>query len=227
MTFSIDDTDFPAGRLANLNVLNTVRSLIYLYKQLAGTNSWKDLPPNSITEITESIDFLSSSIVNINSLVNNVNSLVNVDEISFTPGGTIAANKLRAAILEASSEALQKSNDLSDLTNKSTAWNNLGAAQSLGASGWTKLPNGLILQWRRFQSPTANFAANTTYSYDVVFPIAFNTVYSCVGNISNGFATYPKFDFGSLTTSRVTVYINYPGTITNGFAVFTVFATGI
>lgn len=48
--------------------------------------------------------------------------------VSFAPTGTIAAVTVQAAIAEAASEALQKSNNLSDVANASTSRTNLGVA---------------------------------------------------------------------------------------------------
>ena len=44
----------------------------------------------------------------------------------------------------------------------------VGARQSLGKTGWRKLPGGLILQW-------GESSANTAWT-NVVFPVAFNTL---------------------------------------------------
>ncbi len=57
--------------------------------------------------------------------------------------------------------------------------------QSLGTSGWSKQPNGLILQWVNFNTPSEGFSGGTIYyDFPITFPISFNTVYSCVAGNS-------------------------------------------
>lgn len=147
------------------------------------------------------------------------------NNLDFTPGGTIASNKIQSAILEAASEALQKANNLSDLANVATAWANLGASQSLAAnSGWIKLPNGLILQWQTYTGTSQSFTGGIVYTYNLTFPIAFNTVYSVVGCQIIGVNAANCLTFESLSNTGVSAKILYAltNTTTVGFRVFAI-----
>ncbi|OCQ96080.1 hypothetical protein BCD64_12045 [Nostoc sp. MBR 210] len=126
--------------------------------------------------------------------------------------------------------ALQKANNLSDLANAASAWLNLGANQSLADNaGWIKLPNGLILQWRRFTVASQQFTGGTIYNFDITFPIAFNTVYQCVGcqNTTMPATFFMNLIFDSLTNSKVTARIVYQTTLASASPTFTVFAIGV
>lgn len=154
----------------------------------------------------------------------------NANSLNFSPEGTIGANKVQAAIAEAAAEALQKSNNLSDLADAAIAWANLGASQSLAAnSGWIKLPNGLILQWRRFTVPAQQFVGGTIYNFDITFPISFNTVYQCLGcqNTTMPATFFMNLIFDTLTNSKITAKIVYETTLASASPNFTVFAIGI
>lgn len=150
----------------------------------------------------------------------------NANNLNFTPGGTIGADKVQAAILEAAAEALQKSNNLSDLANASAAWSNLGAAQSLGANGWQKLPSGLIIQWRTFTGSNQVLNANTYYTSVITFPIAFNSVYVAVGCQIGGLGAGMSHSFEGLNNSQVSAVTICTNTITTTLS-FRVIAIGI
>ncbi|MBE9210505.1 hypothetical protein IQ244_29185 [Nostoc sp. LEGE 06077] len=124
--------------------------------------------------------------------------------------------------------ALQKANNLSDLASIASAWANLGADQSLGAnSGWIKLPNGLILQWQTYTAASQSFTGGTPYNFNITFPVAFNTVYHCVGSLSNGANNSAVgVHFQALSTTGVTARVNFSITNTT-IAAFRVFAIGI
>jgi len=70
-------------------------------------------------------------------------------------------------LASSTSTYLKTANNLSDLASLATALTNLGFSNSLGSSGYQKLPGGLILQWGK----TSNFSSETSQS--VTFPIAF------------------------------------------------------
>lgn len=127
-----------------------------------------------------------------------------------------------------SNTALQKSNNLSDLADATIAWANLGASQSLSAnSGWIKLPNGLILQWQTYTAASQSFTAGTPYTFNITFPIAFNTVYNVVGCLLGGANNSANgVQFEALTTTKVTARIIMNTTNTT-VASFRVFAMGI
>lgn len=153
-----------------------------------------------------------------------LNNPSNANNLNFTPGGTIASDKVQAAILEAAAEALQKANNLSDLASVSDAWNNLGAAQSLAANGWTKLPNGLILQWQTISIPSQLFNAGITYQFANLFPISFNSCYLVIGSQSAGIiANGPRL---TATNSQSFVAFNYTSQTTSSVS-FMVFSIGI
>lgn len=124
--------------------------------------------------------------------------------------------------------ALQKANNLSDLVNALTAWNNLGADQSLAANaGWAKLPNGLILQWQTRTLPSQTFIGGTNYSFGIVFPIAFNTAYHVVGSLQSGANNSASgVQFEGLSATGCTARIIMATTNTT-IASFRVFAIGI
>lgn len=125
-----------------------------------------------------------------------------------------------------STSALLKANNLSDLASITSAWANLGASQSLGANGWMKLPNGLILQWRTFNGSSQTFNAGSFYFFDILFPISFNTIYACIGSQISGLNTGLSTTFESQTNSKVTATVIYQNT-TSTVASFRVFAIGI
>ncbi|BBD60596.1 hypothetical protein NIES2109_33950 [Nostoc sp. HK-01] len=152
----------------------------------------------------------------------------NANNLDFTPGGTIASNKIQSAILEAAAEALQKANNLSDLANALAAWGNLGADQSLAAnSGWIKLPNGLILQWKTHTAASQSFTGGTPYTFTITFPIAFNTAYHVVGCLQGGSNNSANgVQFESLSTTGCTARIIMATTNTT-VAIFRVIAIGI
>lgn len=101
MSFTIDDTDFPAGRLTQLNVLNTVRSLAYLYKQLAGTNSWKNLPSANIAQLLDAVDALDLTELEqrLQQAETNIDNL-NASQIDFTSYSDITSINVQAAIAQ-------------------------------------------------------------------------------------------------------------------------------
>lgn len=151
---------------------------------------------------------------------------VAASDISFTPTGTIAGNTVQAAIAETASEALQKSSNLSDLANAATAWLNLGGAQSLSANGWTKLPNGLILQWRTLVVASQTFNGGVFYTFNITFPISFNTLYCHFGCLASGLNIGTSVSFENPTISQVTATLIYQSTTTTAPS-FKVFAIGI
>ena len=88
--------------------------------------------------------------------------------------------------------SLLASNNLSDLGSLSTALSNLGFTNSLGASGYQKLPGGLIIQW------SAAGAAPSSVTFPLTFPTA------CFGvTATSNQAAYDEQGIGitSLTTS--------------------------
>lgn len=146
----------------------------------------------------------------------------------FTSAQGLTSTNVQDAIDEGFLKSLKKANNLSDLTNAATAYTNLGAAQSLAAdSGWTKLPNGLIIQWQTFTAASQSFTAGTPYNFAITFPVTFNTVYHCVGSLANGANNSAVgVHFHTLTTSGVTARVNYSTTNTT-IASFRVIALGI
>ncbi|MBE9210240.1 hypothetical protein IQ244_27830 [Nostoc sp. LEGE 06077] len=124
--------------------------------------------------------------------------------------------------------ALQKNNNLSDLADAAIAWANLGASQSLAVNaGWIKLPNGLILQWQTYTAASQSFTGGTPYTFNITFPIAFNTVYNVVGCLLSGANNSANgVQFESLINTRVTARILMNTTNTT-IVSFRVFAIGI
>lgn len=160
MPFTIDDNDFPANRLAQLNVLDTIRSLIYLYKQLTGNNSWKDLPANNINTINQLLQSLNAvdleeleqridqAETNINSIVTNINNL-NATQIDFAPYNNLTNVDVQAAISQLydlvvrlnenqSIGGLKRFTDTTEATNPTTGTRfdgGVGIAKNLHVSG--------------------------------------------------------------------------------------------
>lgn len=92
---------------------------------------------------------------------------------------------------------------------------NLGFTQSLAQTGWTKLPNGLILQWGR----TGSIDSDT--SITITFPITFPTAcYQIIGSTINSRTPHDEIFFRavSFTASQAVVVAdtvpdaNYGGT---------------
>lgn len=101
--------------------------------------------------------------------------------------------------LATSAEAQALTDALKALTPATLAAAMQGANQSLGVSGYQKLPGGLILQWGR----TPALTAGTPYSFS--FPIAFPTaVYATVATGADG----------SGTTTMAMNMTNIGGTVT-------------
>jgi hypothetical protein len=91
----------------------------------------------------------------------------------------------------ASGNFLWRGNNLADLTNVGAARNNLGLGSaatvniygagaldftaSLGTTGWTRLPNGLLMQWGN----QAHGNIVTISDFLVTFPVPFTQVFTC------------------------------------------------
>ena len=72
-----------------------------------------------------------------------------------------------------------------------------GFTQSLQQNGWCKLPNGLLLQWRR---SIANFI--------IPLPITFNTIYSIAGILVKQYDNFYERGLRSISNSSLTQYYN-------------------
>jgi hypothetical protein len=128
----------------------------------------------------------------------------NANAVAIT-GGTVAAtftgNLTGNVTGNTSGSAGSCTGNSATVTNGIYTTNFTGANQSLGTSGYQKLPGGLIIQW----GVTANISGNS--SVVVTFPIAFTTLYSVVGGKFGGSASQ---DGGSgllsATTTTVTAY---------------------
>ncbi|MBD2491141.1 hypothetical protein [Aulosira sp. FACHB-615] len=122
--------------------------------------------------------------------------------------------------------ALQKANNLNDLANAASAWLNLGADQSFSTnSGWFKLPNGLIYQWRAIDVASQSYAPATIYAASAIFSVAFNTIYSWVGSQTNGAIINGGYRVEA-TNTQTTVRYQFNNSVTTT-ANFKVFALGI
>lgn len=73
-----------------------------------------------------------------------------------------------------------------------------GGNQLLTASGYQKLPSGLIIQWGVI---SAIFAGSTPVSFPITFPTACRSVVPCVGYSGSGSGSLAKASVGSITAS--------------------------
>lgn len=96
-----------------------------------------------------------------------------------------------------------------------------GANQSLAASGYQKLPGGLILQWSSFMTSVAGF---TTYTFPIAFPNACLHVLQNTQSAASLIGT-PLCNLGARTTTTVPLAM---ANNTNGFLAVaqTVFSLG-
>lgn len=88
-----------------------------------------------------------------------------------------------------------------------------GFGSSAAASGYQRLPNGLIIQWGAL--------TNTGATDTVTFPIAFpNSVWSVVAGQSNGAGQMPLSVVTAITLSNFTLksYVGAPGAVMNAAA---------
>ncbi|MCC5644810.1 hypothetical protein LC607_18065 [Nostoc sp. CHAB 5824] len=103
----------------------------------------------------------------------------------------------------------------------------LGFLQSLGASGYVRLPNNLLIQWAEYTVPSQSFTASTFYTFPISFPLAFSQVYQCVGcQAAGNSVSSVSLTFESLSTTQVVATIAYGTTIVTS-PKFRVFAVGI
>lgn len=104
----------------------------------------------------------------------------------------------------------------------------LGFTQNNAASGWTKLPNGLLLQWTEYTVSSQSFAGSTLYSFSISFPTSFSQVYQVFGSqaAGNTGSAFINVSFENLTNTGVTAVIAY-GLTTTASPRFRVFAIGI
>ncbi|MBD2303763.1 hypothetical protein [Nostoc sp. FACHB-190] len=121
--------------------------------------------------------------------------------------------------------ALQKANNLSDLANAASAWLNLGAAQSIGANGWTRLPSGLLLQWQTVSIPSQPYTGGLVYFAVTPFPVAFNTVYAAFACQSGGSFNNNGFSMG-FSTTQSTISYQFSSSVNTSIS-FRVFSIGI
>ena len=85
------------------------------------------------------------------------------------------------------------------VTNGIYTTNFTGSNQQLAASGWQKLPGGLIMQWGTVSAA----AANSTTA--VTFPIAFpNAVFSVVATVEGDTTTGSAGNLGAIKTNAIT-----------------------
>lgn len=104
-----------------------------------------------------------------------------------------------------------------DDADAATVWGTLGADQSLSASGWQKLPSGLIIQWGSSSSSVANGV-----SANITFPITFPT--ACVmGHAiekSTSLAGYSAAFGCTFTTTTLTITNKDDGGSKSGYSWF-------
>ncbi|CNJ38737.1 Uncharacterised protein [Yersinia rohdei] len=130
--------------------------------------------------------------------------------------------------------ALQKSANLSDLTNVSTAQANLGLkgaslrdvgtganqipdmnsfGASFGASGYQKFPGGLILQWGRVTTTSALIGAQ--WNFPIPFPNEVLSYFAMTEN-SSGDSKYSNIGpISAASRTSATVSSTYPGAASN------------
>lgn len=172
----------------------------------------------------------------------------------FTLAQSYPANSKLLAVQNdpnASLDFLRKSNNLSELTNAATARTNLGLTSiatkpesdfvatsggtmtgdlnlpgvSKTANGYTKLPNGMILQW---VTGPLSINENTAYA-PINFPIAFPTACLQVMVSTKGNGTvYADINFilTSFTATSVTVFPQWYGTASQNLNTPIIFAIG-
>jgi hypothetical protein len=76
----------------------------------------------------------------------------------------------------------------------------LGFTQSLGTNGWTKLPNGLIIQWGAYSMPAIN---TNTVSLPITFP---NGAFRAVVGYANATNSGGNSSYTAITQSTITLY---------------------
>ena len=112
------------------------------------------------------------------------------------------------------------------LTNKTY----VDGTSSISANGWTRLPNGLIIQWGTHLTAMANYSASTV-TFPIPFPTACFTVQltaRAVTTAANGSATLEngiKLN-GTPTTTSFGVYVNWAGSHAGATIYPTWFAIG-
>ena len=84
--------------------------------------------------------------------------------ITFTPAGSVSAATVQAAIEEVDSEKLAKASNLSDVTNVTTARDNLGAAALAVAQSFTAAQRGAVSALTDGATITPDFALANNFS---------------------------------------------------------------
>lgn len=138
--------------------------------------------------------------------------LCNLATISGGGGtGLLAANNLSDVVSPSASlgniGGAAKSANLSDLASAITAWHNLGAAESLVASGYQKLPSGLIFQW----GMGTTSVGGTVNNYNITFPTAALFIKS--QNTISGSASFAMAEFNTSTTQFTLSNSSTTGTV--------------
>ncbi|WP_343032874.1 gp53-like domain-containing protein [Yersinia canariae] len=162
------------------------------------------------------------------------NNLVEIKNAGATAVAATLANLDLSDVVTKANGSAQKSNNLSDLADKSLARNSLelgtaatravgtGTNQipdmnsfgaSFGASGYQKLPGGLILQWGRVTTTAA--LIGTQWNFPITFPNAALSYFAMTEN-SSGDSKYSNIGpISAASRTGATVSSTYPGTASN------------
>ncbi|UAV89950.1 tail fiber protein [Pseudomonas phage REC] len=181
---NLSDLNNPATARANLGLTSTATQPETYFLRVA--NNLGDITNAAIAR--SNLGLTSTAVTPIGQLLqagNNLSDLLNVGA---------ARNNLGLAdtATMGSGNFMFRGNNLGDVANVQTARNNLGLGNaavmnvfgatgldftaSLVANGWTRLPNGLIMQWGN--TPHGDIANYT--DYPVTFPIQFNQVFTAL-----------------------------------------------
>lgn len=91
---------------------------------------------------------------------------------------------------------------------------------SLGASGWCRLTNGLLLQWGRYTTAINPADSSVAINFPLAFPTAVHHAMACPRNNVPNANNCAWVDVQATTLTQLTVYANYGGAGTsqlNGF----------
>lgn len=85
-----------------------------------------------------------------------------------------------------------------------------GFAQNLAASGYKKLPGGLIIQWGRWLTTTSVYSSNVgAYRVQLTFPVAFTTK-PCITTGADYPGGLPTIGCGEISMTSFCLYTKDP-----------------